>query len=174
MEPDAGWTERLADGSPEAFTEVYRTYRSRLHQYALSLVRSRMEAEDAVHDVFIGLANSASLGRAPRDVAAWLYVATRNRCFDALRRAARQKIDDVDLDLIVAPPGDTERIEHRQILNRALLELPAEQAEVVVLRTWHDLEFAAIAKLQGTSINTALSRYQYGLAKLRKELQRGA
>ena len=29
---------------------------------------------------------------------------------------------------------------------------------------------AAIADLQGTSVNTALSRYQYGLTKLRKEL----
>jgi len=76
----------------------------------------------------------------------------------------------VDLDLIVAPPGDEERIELRRLLNRALLALPAEQAEVVVLRTWHDLEFAAIAAMQGTSVNTALSRYQYGLSKLRKEL----
>jgi RNA polymerase sigma-70 factor (ECF subfamily) len=72
--------------------------------------------------------------------------------------------------LLVAPPGDEERIELRRWLNRALLALPAEQAEVVVLRTWHDLAFATIAGLQGTSVNTALSRYQYGLSKLRKEL----
>ena len=48
--------------------------------------------------------------------------------------------------------------------------MPTEQAEVVVLRTWHQLEHAEIARLQGTSINTTLSRYQYGLTKLRKEL----
>jgi DNA-directed RNA polymerase specialized sigma24 family protein len=41
---------------------------------------------------------------------------------------------------------------------------------VIVLRTWLDLGFAAIAALQGTSINTALSRYQYALANLRKDL----
>jgi DNA-directed RNA polymerase specialized sigma24 family protein len=40
----------------------------------------------------------------------------------------------------------------------------------VVLRTWHDLDFATIAAIQRTSVNTALSRYQYGLSKLRKEL----
>jgi len=71
---------------------------------------------------------------------------------------------------LVPSPGDEERIELGRVLNRALLALPTEQAEVVMLRTWHDLEFAAIARLQGTPINTALSRYQYGLSKLRKEL----
>jgi RNA polymerase sigma-70 factor (ECF subfamily) len=174
VEADAQLIQAMIQGSSEAFAEVYLRYRTRLHQYALSLVRSRMEAEDVVHDVFIGLAKQASDGRAPRELASYLYVAVRNRCFDGLRRGTRRRTEDVDLELIVAPPGDLERVEHRHRLNRALLALPAEQAEVVVLRTWHDLSFAAIAKLQSTSINTALSRYQYGLAKLRKELSDGA
>jgi RNA polymerase sigma-70 factor (ECF subfamily) len=157
-------------GESGAFAELYRTYRARLHQYALSLTRSRMEAEDVVHDVFVGLAKQAGAGRAPRETAAYLYVSVRNRCLDRLRRKAERPLEDADLDVIVAPAGDEERRALGRLLNRALLALPTEQAEVVVLRTWHDLEFAAIARLQGTSINTALSRYQYGLTKLRKEL----
>jgi len=80
-------------------------------------------------------------------------------------------VDPADLDLIAAPPGDVERVERRQTLNRWLLSLPVEQREVVVLRTWHDLGFAAIAALQGTSIGTALSRYRYALSNLRKEIR---
>jgi RNA polymerase sigma-70 factor (ECF subfamily) len=157
-------------GESGAFADLYLKYRARLHQYALSLVRSRMEAEDVVHDVFVGLAKQAGAGRMPRELSAYLYVSVRNRCVDRLRRRPAVPLDDAGLDVIAAPPGDEERIELRRQLNRALLALPAEQAEVVVLRTWHDLEFAAIAALQGTSVNTALSRYQYGLSKLRKEL----
>jgi len=157
-------------GESGAFAELYQKYRTRLHQYALSLIRSRMEAEDVVHDVFVGLAKQAGGGRVPRELSAYLYVSVRNRCVDRMRRKRERPLDDADLDLIVAPPGDEERIGLHRVLNRALLALPAEQAEVVVLRTWHDLEFAAIARMQGTSINTALSRYQYGLTKLRKEL----
>jgi RNA polymerase sigma-70 factor (ECF subfamily) len=129
-----------------------------------------MEAEDVVHDVFVGLARQAGEGRMPREASAYLYVSVRNRCLDRLRRKPEQSLQDVDLDLVVAARGDEERIGLSRLLNRALLVLPAEQAEVVVLRTWHDLEFATIARLQGTSVNTALSRYQYGLTKLRKEL----
>jgi RNA polymerase sigma-70 factor (ECF subfamily) len=167
---DAELIAGMIRGDSGAFADLYQKYRARLHQYALSLTRSPMEAEDVVHDVFVGLARQAGEGRMPREVPAYLYVSVRNRCLDRMRRMPELPLDDADLDLIVAPPGDTERIDLRRALNRALLALPAEQAEVVVLRTWHDLDYAAIARLQGTSINTALSRYQYGLSKLRKEL----
>jgi RNA polymerase sigma-70 factor (ECF subfamily) len=157
-------------GESGAFADLYLKYRARLHQYALSLIRSPMEAEDVVHDVFVGLAKQVSNGRSPRELSAYLYASVRNRCVDRMRRQPVLALDETNVDLIVAPPGDEERIELGRLLNRALLALPAEQAEVVVLRTWHDLEFAAIAGLQGTSVNTVLSRYQYGLSKLRKEL----
>ena len=170
MPQDAELIAGMARGESGAFAALYQKYRARLHQYALSLIRSRIEAEDVVHDVFVGLARQASEGRMPREVAAYLYASVRNRCVDRMRRRREQPLDEADLDLIVAPPGDEERIALRRVLNRALLALPAEQAEVVVLRTWHDLDFAAIAGMQGTSVNTALSRYQYGLSKLRKEL----
>ena len=170
MSQDAELIAGMIRGETEAFAGLYERYRTRLHQYALSLVRSPMEAEDVVHDVFVGLARQAGRGRMPRELPAYLYVSVRNRCLDRLRRRPERPLEEADLELVVAPPGDEERVELRRLLNRALLALPAEQAEVVVLRTWHDLEFAAIARLQGTSVNTALSRYQYGLSKLRKEL----
>lgn len=170
MPQDSELIGGMIRGDPEAFAELYQTYRGRLHQYALSLIRSRMEAEDVVHDVFIGLAKQAGSGRMPRHLSSYLYVSVRNRCVDRMRRKQEVAIDDATLELVVAAAGDQERIDLARTLNRALLALPPEQAEVVVLRTWHDLAFAAIAELQKTSINTALSRYQYGLAKLRKEL----
>ena len=170
MPQEAELIAGMIRGESGAFADLYQMYSARLQQYALSQLRSRMEAEDVVHDVFLGLAKQASGGHLPRELSPYLYVSVRNRCIDRLRRTPALHLDDRDLDLIVAPPGDEERLALRHVLNRALLALPAEQAEVVVLRTWHHLEYAAIAAMQGTSVNTALSRYQYGLAKLRKEL----
>jgi len=112
-------------GESGAFADLYRKYRARLHQYALSLIRSRMEAEDVVHDVFVGMAKQASGGRRPRELSAYLYVSVRNRCVDRMRRKPELPLDGVDLDLIVAPPGDEEHIELRRLLHRALFALPA-------------------------------------------------
>lgn len=162
--------EAIVRGDRGAFAAIYVKYRAPLLQYASALVRSRETAEDVVHDVFVGLAKQAAAGRGPREIAPFLYAAIRNRCVDLLRRRTESSIAPGDLDLIAAPEGDAGRVERRETLNRLLLSLPVEQREVMVLRTWHDLGFAAIAKLQGTSINTALSRYQYALANLRKEI----
>ena len=48
--------------------------------------------------------------------------------------------------------------------------MPEEQREVVLLRLKSGLKFRDIAKLQQTSINTVLSRYRYGLERLRSLL----
>jgi RNA polymerase sigma-70 factor (ECF subfamily) len=167
----------MARGEEAAFTELYRDYRTRLHQYALSLVRNREAAEDVVHDAFLGWVRQLAAGGnttksgPPRKAAPYLYASVRNRCLDRLRRRPEVALDDAHIELLAAPAGDEERIGLRRALNRLLLALPEEQREVLVLRTWHDMEFGAIAALQETSVNTAIARYHYALAKLRKELE---
>ena len=160
----------MARREEAAFTELYRGYRTRLHQYALSLVRNREAAEDAVQDAFLGWVRQLAADKAPRQAAPYLYASVRNRCLDRLRRWPEVALDEAHVDLIAAPAGDEERIGLRHALNRLLLALPEEQREVVVLRTWHDMEFAAIATLQEVPVNTAIARYHYALAKLREEL----
>jgi RNA polymerase sigma factor (sigma-70 family) len=160
----------MARGEEAAFTELYREYRTRLFHYALSLVRDPDAAEDAVQDAFLGWVRQLAAGKAPRQAGPYLYASVRNRCLDRLRRRPEVALDEAPVELLVAPGGDEERVGLRHALNRLLLALPEEQREVVVLRTWHDLDFAAIAALQGTPVNTAIARYHYALAKLNKEL----
>jgi RNA polymerase sigma-70 factor (ECF subfamily) len=159
----------MARGEEASVTELYRDYRKLLLQYALSLVRNREAAEDAVQDAFLGWVRQLAAGKAPKQAAPYLYASVRNRCLDRLRRRPEVALDEAHVELLAAPAGDEERIDLRHSLNLLLLALPEEQREVVVLRTWHDMDFAAIAALQGTLVNTAIARYHYALAKLSKE-----
>ena len=49
--------------------------------------------------------------------------------------------------------------------------LPDDQRTVVQLRLWDGLTFEEIAEAQGIPLNTAASRYRYGLEKLRTLLR---
>jgi len=51
-----------------------------------------------------------------------------------------------------------------------LLRLPGEQREAVVLRIYMGLSFAEIARVTGCGLNTAVSRYRYGLEKIKQSL----
>jgi len=55
-------------------------------------------------------------------------------------------------------------------LDTAMAELPDEQREILVLHLESKLPFREIAQLKKISINTAQSRYRYGLDKLRLSL----
>jgi RNA polymerase sigma-70 factor (ECF subfamily) len=55
----------------------------------------------------------------------------------------------------------------RSIVN----ELPLEQKEVIIMRTYYDMSFKEIALMTNVSINTSLGRMRYALINLKKMLE---
>ena len=60
--------------------------------------------------------------------------------------------------------------EESQCIHDALVQIPTEQREVIVLHLFGSMKFREIAKLKTISFKTAQSRYRYGLEKLRLQL----
>ena len=54
---------------------------------------------------------------------------------------------------------------------RLPLFLPDEQRTIIQLKLWDGLTFEESAEAQGVPLNTAASRYRYGLEKLRTLLR---
>ena len=65
------------------------------------------------------------------------------------------------------PDDSAVRGELSEQLDFAMGQLPCEQREVIVLHLQSKMKFRQIARSQGVSVNTVLSRYRYGLDKLR-------
>jgi len=58
-------------------------------------------------------------------------------------------------------------VELHERIDRAIVALPPEQGEAIVLHLQGGLTFGAIARHQGVSVHTARNRYRYALQKLR-------
>jgi RNA polymerase sigma-70 factor (ECF subfamily) len=56
-------------------------------------------------------------------------------------------------------------------IQSAVRTLPQEQREIIVLRVWGSMTFEQAAQTLEISVNTAASRYRYGLEKLREKLK---
>lgn len=72
---------------------------------------------------------------------------------------------------LFAPASEPDEGTFREALAAALGELPLEQRVVVHLKLWEGLTFEEIAGLLEVPLNTAASRYRYGLDKLRERLR---
>jgi len=147
--------------------QLYEIHGPALLAYASALLRDPSAGEDVLHQVFLNLLRS----RAPAidDAKAYLFRAVRNAALNHIRGQSRE-VELADAGIwLESPDGSTET---SMALQSALGRLPAEQREIVVLKTWGQLTFEEAAAVVGVSPNTAASRYRYGLEKL-KEIWHG-
>jgi RNA polymerase sigma factor (sigma-70 family) len=158
-------------GSNEALCRIYRKYGDYLLALAAALLQDINAAEDVVHDVFCKFIESREKFKLSGSLKSFLATCVVNLARDKLR--ARQS-QPHGLDEAAASALDTKDPEHHAIfgeqarnLNRAIAQLALEQREVIMLHLRGGMKFREIAGLQGISINTAKSRYRYGLGKLR-------
>ena len=166
---------RLNRGSRDGLCCIYEKYRDNLVRIAAGLLNDVSAAEDVVQDVFLMLVNSADKYEIRKSLKGYLTSCVVNKVRN-LNRTQRAQ-NPVSLDEIgpaasnsKAPEQCVVCDEEFQHLYKAMARLPYEQKEAVILHIQGRMKFREIAELQQTSIKTTLSRYNYGLNKLRSML----
>jgi RNA polymerase sigma-70 factor (ECF subfamily) len=166
---------RFNRGDPAALCRIYEKYRDGLLKVGAALLNDRSGVEDVLHDVFVDFARSVGRFELRGSLKGYLAICVANRARDLNRMQRRRTA--VALDEIPPQPADATGPEQTAMsrervakLDTAMAELPDEQREMVVLHVQSRLPFREIARLREISINTAMSRYRYGLDKLRSIL----
>jgi len=166
---------RFNRGDRRVLHRIYDKYKDDLVTLAAALLMDAGSAEDVVHDVFIAFLNSAGRFRLTGSLKGYLATCVANRARNVNKAARRHHgpaLEDVPDPACDAPLPEQAAIFGEQLarLSSALLQLPYEQREVLLLRSYSGMRFAAIAKVQGVSINTVQGRYRYAVEKLRSLL----
>ncbi len=160
-------------GSDEALTLIYEKYLDSMLTLAFGLLHDTAAAEDVVQDVFVAFAQSRRSFQMWGSLSGYLATSVVNRVRDYRRQRHRHAGRDAGLHISTEPPSPEQAVvltEQAKLLAGAVAELPQEQREIVLLRLKAGMKFREIAKLQQMSINTVLSRYRYGLERLRSML----
>jgi RNA polymerase sigma-70 factor, ECF subfamily len=185
LDDDARLGCRLAIGEPEAFEQTYDLYGPGLFRFALRMLNSAADAEDAVQEVFTALAAGRRSLAAVADLKAYVFTVMRNTIARMVRFSKRVEdersaavtgsnliaVHEADV-AVETGSNDPEVSEDVEILWRLVGRLPVKQRDVIVLKIQGDLTFSQIAKVCGTSPHTAAGRYRYGLEKLRRRLKK--
>ena len=168
----------IARGDEPSLAFLYDRYSSILLGLLLRILHSRAEAEDVLQEVFIQIWRQASDFDAARgQVFTWLVTLARSRAIDRLRaldardRAAKGAAREVS-EGVRSTDDDAFRSEQREIVLRALAEIPEDQRRALLLAYFEGLTQSEIAALLGEPLGTVKTRMRAGLIKLRELLRK--
>ena len=178
-EDDAALVERLRRDDGGALAALYDRYGRLAYSLAYRIVGKTADAEDVVQDSFLAFWRQADRFDPARGaVRSYLLTIVHRRAIDAMRsRSVRKERGLEDTGPLLATAGDPVELaslaEERELVRRALAELPPGQRLAIELTYFGGLTVAEMAERQQIPIGTAKSRLRLALERMRKTLGQG-
>ena len=176
---DGSLIRAAQNGDVEAFAEIVRRYERRLRLVLLRVLGDERDVEEATQDAFVQAWRNLDRYRGEAAVFTWLYRIGVN---EALARRRRKRLETVDLETSESesaryvrrdtqPEASAESADVRAQVMVALMTLPEDHREAVVLRDIAGLSNEEVAEALGLSVAAAKSRIHRGRLQLRALLE---
>jgi RNA polymerase sigma-70 factor (ECF subfamily) len=166
---------------PDLLDHLIEQYQHRLLRYLIHLCGHRELAEDLFQETWIRVLERGHLYDGKHEFSTWLYAVARNLTLDYLRKRSPVSLDALMEAEDQAPfePADTrpaawevvQQHEQAERINTALIGVPAEYREAVVLRFQEGMALEEIATVTGAPLGTVKSRLYRGMNLLMSRLK---
>jgi len=177
VSPECEADQRRMPDLPEVarFEQAVLPHLTAAYNLARWLTGNDQDAEDAVQESYLRALKffSGFRGGSSRP---WLLAIVRNTCYTWLRRNRMEEPGiELDDDLRIdsnspSPEAILLAAARRDLVRRALEELPAEFREIVILREMEGLSYKEIAEVTAIPVGTVMSRLARARARLQKLL----
>lgn len=143
-----------------------------ISRYVGAIVRDAHRAEDAVAQTFLLAWRDLPKLRQAERFDAWLLRIAHNRAINELGQRVTVPLEDVPApvadDAGSSPSDVVERQADAQRLRRELLRLSPAHRDVLVLRFFHELSHAEVARILGRRVEAVRALQHRALEQLRK------
>ncbi len=169
------WLPRHARGDADAFPALMDAYRAPVWNYLARCGVNLQLREDLFQDIFLKIHTSAASYRAAWPLRPWVFTiaanALRNHVRDRQRYRQFFAPDELPDPPDPKPKADESAViaETKAWVDKAIMQLPFSQREVLVLVTLESLplkEVAAILKVSQNTVKTRLRRARLKLADM--------
>jgi RNA polymerase sigma-70 factor (ECF subfamily) len=176
-EVDEVTVRRAQRGEADAVRAVVERYHRAVHAlvWRMSAARTPDRVDDLVQDCFVrvlrGLAGFDPRGTAK--LSTWiLTIATRVVLNDRRRPPAAELAEEPAAPRGDEPAAAVDRARLARAIGDAVSALPEAQRAVLVLREYHDLDYAEIAQALEVDLGTVKSRLARARTAVREHLER--
>lgn len=157
-------------GEQRLFEDLLAEYERPILRLCYRLLGNMADAQDAAQEVFLKAHRNLDRYDRGRSASPWLYQIAVNTCRDQFRRQ-RPALEIVP-GRVITPEEEAQAGQQREILQRALRELPPKEREALVLRELEGLATAEVAVLLGSTEETVRSQVSHAKAKLKVFVER--
>ena len=159
---------QVRNGECETLGVLFDRYHAPLFNFYARLMGDRGVSEDLVQEVFLRILRYRQSYRPGTPFRPWIYQIARNARMDHYRKNPRQVAFQPEMVPPSVPPDAAQQEQESALLHRALLELPEEKREILILARFQELKYTEIAALLGCELNTVKTRIHRALHDLRK------
>lgn len=166
-------------GTVEAFDILVSRYHDPLTNYIYRFLGDIKECEDLLQETFLRVYRNRHSYRRIAKFSTWLYTIAGNLARSEYRKRKRRRLqslqsvnrDDEEYEIEIpdetfSPDDHAESIIQDRHIQEALMQIPEEFREVVVLRDVQQLAYDEIAEITGLPMGTVKSRINRGRTKL--------
>jgi RNA polymerase sigma-70 factor (ECF subfamily) len=170
--------QRISAGDRQAFAGIVAHYQRPLFGFLGRMALGQGHAEEIAQETFLRAWNNLADYRPERAAfSTWLYTIARNLALHELERAARRHEQGAADGLPepvcerAHPPEALARAQQQRRLHLALRQLPLAERSALALAYNHELDMAAIARIEGCSTAAIKTRLHRAKEKLRHLLE---
>ena len=157
----------------DGFAQVYQAYYDRVYRFLLSLTGDTHQAEELTQDVFYKVLLHIDRYRDQGSMLTWLCTIGKNAWLNECRRKKRL-LPLEDREERGSGPGPEETLTEKERVNalrRAVMELPEDWRDVVILHAYGRVPLKEIAAQKGKSESWARTTYYRARQLLARKLE---
>jgi RNA polymerase sigma-70 factor (ECF subfamily) len=161
--------QQFKDGNTDAFDALYRRHLPVVYNWVRFLIPMD-DVEDVTQEIFIAVFKSLPGFRGQSQFKTWLRTLTNHKTaeFYRMRNRKKEPLQATLSDGISHSEGSTpKKLEDHIVVQRALLELPENYREVILMRFIEDLQLSEIAKIRSQNLEATKSLYRRAIIALR-------
>jgi RNA polymerase sigma-70 factor (ECF subfamily) len=172
VRPSGSTVELDVEMRPLCFDELLERYQNEIFRSSMQLTRNSADADDLYQETMLKAYRAFDRLGPDSNYRAWLYRIATNTFLSQKRKDKRERPLDPVLDdhLAVTNPDQPASLDARDLLaevEQFVQTLPEKQRVALILRKYHELDYANIAATLNSSEEAARANVYEALRKLR-------
>jgi len=168
LAPDEDLMLDVRNGAGETLGVLFDRYHTPLYNFYSKLTGDRTLSEDLVQEVFLRILKYRQSYQPGTPFRAWIYQIARNARVDHYRKTPKHITFEPEMAPAVMPKDSAQHSEESELLHRAMMRMPEEKREILILSRFQELRYDEIARLLGCELGTVKTRIHRAIQELRQ------